>query len=102
MPARAYSERFVLLVGAGSAIYKVPAGKRAVVKMVSTQNGSTAVQQCVLRMNGSPIWYASVPGNAGAYGAGLMIVYYATDQLELAHTAAAQYSVVCGYLLDAP
>lgn len=100
MAGGVYSKRFLLVSSVGRLDYAVPAGKRAIVKMVSVVNPSSTAQQGVLYIGPTAIWVASVPGNSAASASNLMIVVNAGELLGAAITAATMACVVSGYELD--
>jgi hypothetical protein len=97
-----YSTRFVVVPsGAGDVAYTIPAGKLAVVKMMSAYNNSGSTAQLRLFMAGTAIWGASVPGSSGVFGSGLHLVGYAGELIEVTWNATSGAAYAGGYLLDA-
>lgn len=98
--AGAYSERFILWGASNwSPYYTVPAGKRAVIKSVSSANPGNSASSVWLEVKDITVWYGSVPGVSGLAASGLMVVLYAGEHMRVYNGASGQATVICGFLL---
>jgi hypothetical protein len=106
VPGPTYSTRFMvhaaLEAEPQSLNYVVPAGKRAVIKSVVAFNGGAAAALVSLRLAGSWVWSASVPGGSNGVSADLFMVAYAGESLELYLGAPNMGGTCSGYLLMDP
>jgi hypothetical protein len=102
-PTGPYSERFLLVTGAGKVSqYVVPAHMRAVVKYISAVNGQAAAALCYVGLSGGTFWLASVPGGNGFVEAFPMGVAYAGEIISLVTNGTSMNASVQGYLLQDP
>jgi hypothetical protein len=98
--ARAYSKRLLVLIQQQQAAYTVPAGKTAVVKMVSAWNNGVSATTLRINLAGSGLWQTTVPGGDGSFASSLMIVANAGEELRLVSGSSAMNAAMFGYLLD--
>lgn len=94
-----YSTRFLLKAG-GSATYTVPAGKRAVVKGMTTVNSSAAQRGMSMTIAGFPVFVLYTPAGGCLERSSLHLVANAGENI----TINLDTDITCqvgGYLLDA-
>lgn len=94
-----YSERFLLVRDAGSFSYAVPAGKRAIVKQITSYNAGAQTGRVSVSLPLGTFYVRSVPAGDAIEAHGLMVVAYAGEALTILHTDGQLRTALCGYLL---
>ena len=99
--ARTYSVRFMQYEGpAGTMTYKVPAGKRAVVKFISSTYYAQPATTVYLYIAGHPVYLLANPAGNGSRAEELRLVAYAGETIALATASGTLAVHVSGYLFD--
>lgn len=102
MPWPVYSTRFLLHTTAGTRNYTVPAGKRAIVKGISSMNTGAAEQTVYLNIAGATVWSLPVPAGKGVAPPELFLVANGLETVGVVNQNADLRSIVSGYLLESP
>jgi hypothetical protein len=84
----------------GNYFYTIPAGKRAVVRVIELRNGATAVANVVVGFNGTYCYQVSLPASGGSLHIDTRQVLYAGEQLAMSVNGAATAWYISGYLFD--
>lgn len=98
--AGVYSTRFALQALNVPAVYTVPNGKRAIVKMISAYNAESVASGFSMSVAGIYVWFASLPGGQPALQPNLFIVVRSGEQMKWLSDRGNTYIHASGYLLD--
>jgi hypothetical protein len=98
-----YSERFLTQSAAAAwATWRVPPGKRAVVRTITHVNDSTVAVKGVVGIGNFLIWSSTTPAKASTIFTNLTLVLYAGNELWLLNDAGPCFLSAHGYLFDDP
>lgn len=94
-----YSERLIGFTSGTERTFVVPAGRRAIVKMVTANNATAAAIQAVVQIAGVAVCVLSVPVNDGRSVLGMHAVAYEGESIRAVLSSAPGSMSVHGYLL---
>jgi hypothetical protein len=94
-----YSTRFLGGPTGAPLHYRVPAGKRAVIKGINGTNTDTLAHSASLQVAGWYAWIASVPG-ASVINAGVLHIVVNEGEEMIGAGHASLHLAVSGFLLD--